>query len=406
MTPRANPELIADADELTPDSAGARTSGGGDARDRRALEHRWQNRRLCWGTTLAAAASYGLLAGWWTPRGPLTTSAALGAMALSLAVGVVAGLVLRSRWAMLVAPVAFVVVFELMRLRIAGPTVDGVRLDSTYAVVALVVGRGVHGVLALLPMVLGAAMGAALARRRLVEPPQPGGVGTRLGSWLRRSVAVLTGLVLVAVAVVVARPGTTEPIVDADGRRVTGSVAELTSVEINGHQLAMMIRGRSTKNPVLLFLAGGPGGSELGAMRNHSGALEDAFVVATLDQRGTGKSYGQLDPTSTLTLDGAVDDVVEVTEYLRDRFGQDRVYLVGQSWGTILGVLAVQRRPQLYRAFVGAGQIVSAGDRPDVLPRHARVGTRQRQHRARRHPDPNRRTSVHESARLRTDAVA
>jgi len=300
-----------------------------------------------------------VLAGWWTPRGPLTTAAALAAMALSLAVGAVAGLALRSRWAMLIAPVAYVVVFELTRWDFSGPTVDAIRLDSTYAIMVMVVGRGVHGVLALLPMVLGAAVGAAIARRGLVGSPRKVGVGTQLATALRRSVAVLTGFVLVAVAVFVSRPGYTEPIIDAGGRAVAGSVAELTSLQINGHELALMIRGRSTRNPVLLFLAGGPGGSEFGAMRNHSQALEDDFVVATFDQRGTGKAYGQLDPTSTLTLDGAVDDVVDVTEYLRERFGQDRVYLVGQLWGTILGVLAVQRRPQLYRAFVGAGQMVS-----------------------------------------------
>ena len=130
-------------------------------------------------------------------------------------------------------------------------------------------------------------------------------------------------------------------------------------MEIGGHDLALMIRGRSAENPVLLFLAGGPGGSELGAMRRHSQALEDDFVVVTFDQRGTGKSYDQLDPASSMTLDQAVADTMAVTNYLRDRFGQDKVYLVGQSWGTVLGVLAVQRQPELFSAFVGVGQMVS-----------------------------------------------
>jgi proline iminopeptidase len=94
-------------------------------------------------------------------------------------------------------------------------------------------------------------------------------------------------------------------------------------------------------------------------MRRHSQALEDDFVVATFDQRGTGKSYDQLDPTGTMTLDGAVADAVAVTNYLRDRFDEEKVYLVGQSWGTTLGVLAVQQHPELYRAYVGVGQMVS-----------------------------------------------
>lgn len=320
----------------------------------------WADKRLAWGLALLPAIGYGLLASWWTPRGPLSTFEGLSAMGLGLVVGLVVGLLLRTRWAMLMAPVTFAVVFELARLDVSGPTVDGIHLGSTYGIMAFTVGRGVHGLLALLPMVLAAALGAALARRRLstARRPQRGFLGG-LGLWLRRGVAVATGLVLVALAAFVARPATTDPIVDADGQTVAGSVAELTRVDVGGHDLALMIRGRSTQNPVLLFLAGGPGGSELGAMRRHSEALEDDFVVVTFDQRGTGKSYDQLDPTDTMTLDGAVADAVAVTNYLRDRFDQEKVYLVGQSWGTTLGVLAVQKHPELYRAYVGVGQMVS-----------------------------------------------
>jgi pimeloyl-ACP methyl ester carboxylesterase len=149
-------------------------------------------------------------------------------------------------------------------------------------------------------------------------------------------------------------------------------------VEIGGHDLALMIRGRSVNKPVLLFLAGGPGGSELGAMRRHSQALEDDFVVVTLDQRGTGKSYDQFDPESSLTLDQAVSDTLEVTRYLRDRFGQDKVYLVGQSWGTVLGVLAVQREPQWFSAFVGVGQMVSPAVTDQMFYRDTLAWARQR----------------------------
>jgi pimeloyl-ACP methyl ester carboxylesterase len=120
-----------------------------------------------------------------------------------------------------------------------------------------------------------------------------------------------------------------------------------------------MIRGHDTSNPVVLYLAGGPGGSELGAMRNHLPALEEYFTVATLDQRGTGTSYPALDPSDTYTLESALADVTATVSYLRDRFGQERVVLLGQSWGTLLGVLAVHRDPALYSAFVGTGQMVS-----------------------------------------------
>ena len=45
--------------------------------------------------------------------------------------------------------------------------------------------------------------------------------------------------------------------------------------------------------------------------------------------------------------------------YLRDRFDEDRIFLVGNSWGSILGVKAAQQRPELFHAFVGTGQMVS-----------------------------------------------
>lgn len=116
---------------------------------------------------------------------------------------------------------------------------------------------------------------------------------------------------------------------------------------------------------LLLFLAGGPGGTELGAMRRDA-TLEQNFVVVTWDQRGAGASYPALDPASTLTLEGMVADTVELSEYLADRFGQERIVLVGQSWGSTLAVLAAQERPDLYDAVVGAGQMVSQRE-TDIL---------------------------------------
>jgi pimeloyl-ACP methyl ester carboxylesterase len=217
-------------------------------------------------------------------------------------------------------------------------------------------------------MVLGGALGAALSRRLNEGRPARRG-WARAGLYVRRGAVAVLGVALVALAAGIARPASTDPIAGPDGEPLPGSVAELTRVEVGGHDLALMIRGRSIENPVLLFLAGGPGGSELGAMRRHLEALEQDFVVVTWDQRGAGKSYNELDPTSTLTVDQAVGHTIEVTNYLRERFAENKIYVVGNSWGTILGVLAVQRHPELYRAFVGTGQMVSPRETDRVFYR-------------------------------------
>lgn len=317
----------------------------------------WRDWRIGAAAAVGTATLWGAVAGWWTPRSPLTTSQALWSILFSLGVGVVAGLVMRSRWAMLVAPFAFAVVFELVRMGTDGSTVDRIE-TSEYGLYAFAVGRGFHALLSLLPMLLGAAIGAGVARQvRRNTHVSP--CGRPVGLYARRTVAALTAVGLIALCAGLARPASTDPIVDANGDKIPGSIAELITVDINGHHLAMMIRGHNVDNPLLLFLAGGPGGSEMGAMRNHLPELEEHFTVVTWDQRGNGKSYPELDPTDTLTLDSNIDDTIAVTNHLRDRFGQDRIYLLGQSWGSTLGVLAVQEHPELYRAFIGAGQMVS-----------------------------------------------
>lgn len=302
-------------------------------------------------------AAWAVLTGLWMPRGPLDRGEAFVALVVGLAVGALAGFVLRSRWAILVAPAVFVVALELARLGVDGPTVDAPVL-SEYGLYVLVVGRGFHGLVAVAPIGLGAALGAGAARRRAAQRdgrPVPNGAGT----WAGRVGAGAAALVLAVLAVGLARPASTAPIVDDGGEELAGSIAELTTVEAGGRELGLMIRGHDRDAPVVLFLAGGPGGSERGAMRNHLAALEESFVVATWDQRGSGTSYDQLDPTSTVTLDGYVEDTIEVTNHLRERFDEDRIILLGQSWGTTLGVLAVQRAPELYEAYVGTGQMVS-----------------------------------------------
>jgi pimeloyl-ACP methyl ester carboxylesterase len=299
----------------------------------------------------ALAAGFGLISAWLTPRGPITTSEALISIGAALVVGAGAGLVLANRWSILVTPVVFAVVFELARLGVEGPTVDAINFSGMYGIFAFVLGRVVHGLLVLVPLALGSVYGFSLARRlgNTTSAPMGGLDWTLTG---------VTTLAIAAMAFFIAIPASTPPIVGADGEPLAGSVAELTTVTIGGRDQTMMIRGRSVDNPVLLYLTGGPGGTDIGAIRRDV-TLEQDFTVVAWDQRGAGKSYSALDPTDTFTTNQLVADTLEVTNYLRARFDQEKIYMVGQSWGSTLGVLAAQQHPELYHAFVGVGQMVS-----------------------------------------------
>ena len=94
--------------------------------------------------------------------------------------------------------------------------------------------------------------------------------------------------------------------------------------------------------------------------------LHQDFTVVGWDQRGAGKSYGSLDP-ETLTLDSVVNDTIELTNYLRERFGQDKIYLLTESWGSIPGVLAAQQHPELYHAYIGSGQMVNVQETDRII---------------------------------------
>lgn len=295
--------------------------------------------------------AFGVAGGLLTPRGPVTTGQALWSLAISTMIGLVTGFLSGNRYSLVLGPLFYLLAFEAARLQFVGPTVDLPSGGGVYGVIAFVTGRLFAACLTLAPLVVGTLFGLGLAAG--VGRAAPNVMGVR--GWV---IASLLAVGLVVLGVAIARPATTAPVIGVDGRSVPGSVAELTEVVIGGRKQALMIRGRSVDNPVLLYLAGGPGGTDLGAMRRDT-SLEQDFVVVTWDQRGAGKSYAALDPTASLTVRRLIDDTVEVTNYLRDRFGVAKVYLVGQSWGSTLGVLVAQEHPELYHALVGVGQMVS-----------------------------------------------
>ncbi|WP_407343136.1 alpha/beta fold hydrolase [Pengzhenrongella phosphoraccumulans] len=314
-----------------------------------------------------AVLATGLGLGQVMPRGPMTSGQSLTALGLALAVGGLAGWAWRTRWTALLTPVAFASVFELSRLGTVGPSVGAIRFDSVFGIVAFIAGRGFDAVGILAPMAVAAVWGAALERRQTRAGSGAAPAGSRAGRILRRGALGLASAVVVVLVVGLARPASTEPIMGPDGETVAGSIAELVSVPIGGHDQAIMLRGRDSGAPVLLFLEGGPGGTAVGSMRQVGQGLEEDFVVATWEQRGTGKSAAALEPAATLTVDQAVRDAIEVSEYLRDRFDQPKIYLVGSSWGTILGVRAAQQRPDLYAAYVGTGQMVDPQETDELM---------------------------------------
>ncbi|WP_143960151.1 alpha/beta fold hydrolase [Litoribacter populi] len=143
------------------------------------------------------------------------------------------------------------------------------------------------------------------------------------------------------------------------------SIASLEQVNLGGANQWILTRGRSKNNPVLLFLHGGPGMPAMYLAHSFQRDIEKDFVIVHWDRRGAGKSFSEDSMNSPLTVSQTLKETIELTELLRRRFKQDRIYLAGHSWGSYLGLLAIQKHPEYYQAFIGMGQV--AGTKEQVM---------------------------------------
>ncbi len=134
-------------------------------------------------------------------------------------------------------------------------------------------------------------------------------------------------------------------------------ISELRKIEVNGRTEWLLIRGEDRTKPIVLFLSGGPGGSQLATSRYHFKALESDYVVVTWEQPGAAKSYGAIHP-SDITLETYLDDGLEVVKYLREEFKQPKIHVMGESWGSAIGLMMVHEHPEYYYSFIGTGQMI------------------------------------------------
>ena len=179
--------------------------------------------------------------------------------------------------------------------------------------------------------------------------PKAGHVMLILFSILLACLLILVGVLLVC------SPGKPEPLVDEYGKPLAGSISEKTFVNINGVEQGMFIMSEDATHPVLLYLHGGM--PDYFLTQQYPTGLEHYFTVVWWEQRGSGLSYSTDIPPETITLEQMISDTLELTNYLRHRFGQEKLYLMGHSGGTFIGIQAAARAPELYYAYIGVAQM-------------------------------------------------
>ncbi|CAK7086319.1 alpha/beta hydrolase [Tissierella sp.] len=167
---------------------------------------------------------------------------------------------------------------------------------------------------------------------------------------LRKTVIVV---LMISILIILLLPNRTPKI---EGEN---SVAIIEKIKLGGLEQAILVRGKDISNPVLLFLHGGPGYPQISFARKYEKKLENNFVVVNWDQRGSGMSYSSNIPKESMNRDQFIEDTKELIDYLCEKYEKEKIYLVGHSWGTELGLYVVDKYPEKVAVFISIGQVVN-----------------------------------------------
>jgi proline iminopeptidase len=157
--------------------------------------------------------------------------------------------------------------------------------------------------------------------------------------------------------------GTARKIVAPNG------IEELLEIPIGGTKQWISVRGRDRGNPVLLMIHGGPASPEMPSSWFFQNSWEDYFTVVQWDQRGSGKSYNANDPKTiqpTISAQRMIEDAGEVVQFLRKRYEKNRIFVLGHSWGSLVGVSLAHAHPEWLYAYVGTGQMINGKENERV----------------------------------------
>jgi pimeloyl-ACP methyl ester carboxylesterase len=145
-------------------------------------------------------------------------------------------------------------------------------------------------------------------------------------------------------------------------------ITSLEEITLNGLPHSVLIRGTDRKNPILLVIHGYGvpmmpfAHLDYADKMSHEpeqGALEKNFILVHYDQRGTGKTARHRTPEGTMTTNQYIKDAEELIKELRTRFHQDKIYLMGISWGSMIGIKLISKHPEWFHAYISEGQVVN-----------------------------------------------
>jgi pimeloyl-ACP methyl ester carboxylesterase len=149
--------------------------------------------------------------------------------------------------------------------------------------------------------------------------------------------------------------------IDIKDKPVSSNVKidSLYDVTINGCQQKILVQSNNVNNPILLYLHGGPGSSFMLYSHIIAEKLKDNFIFVNWDHRGTALSYHEGMDSSKISSDQIRDDALELIKYLLKTYHKKQIYLIGHSFGSVIGLQLVANNPGLFKTYIGVGQVLN-----------------------------------------------
>src|ERR1700733_4716747 len=141
-----------------------------------------------------------------------------------------------------------------------------------------------------------------------------------------------------------------------------GGINELKAVDLGGIKQWISVRGNDRANPILLFIHGGPGAPMMPESWTFQRPWEDFFTVVQWDQRGAGKTFSAANrqPDASMSIARMQADAEQLIEWLKATYGIKKIFVMGHSWGSVLGLRVAQHHPEWLYAYIGVGQVVNS----------------------------------------------
>lgn len=146
---------------------------------------------------------------------------------------------------------------------------------------------------------------------------------------------------------------------ESKSENISIKIDTLLTTEIGGIKQVVQIKTDDSNKPVLLFLSGGPGNSMINTADNFTNILKSKFTIVQWEQRDAGKTLELNASPTQPSVEQMKKDTYQVINFLTKELNQEKIYLLGSSWGNVLGFYIVENHPELLHSYFAVNPVIS-----------------------------------------------